>query len=154
MQDATTVESTVALMNSAESKLKVAERAARTAFLTNGVALMSAFLTSEGLWDILWPTLGAVILGVGVSGLVRRGVRFLLERTGAGYLVVFSLALSAVAALLLGVFPVALGLGSGVGMSMPAEFVVEGVILTLASLANLVVLLLNIALLARREPGS
>ena len=67
-------------MNSVESKLRAAERAATTAFLTMGVALLSSFFTSEGLSEIVWPILGVLILGVGLSGLARRGVGSIAPR--------------------------------------------------------------------------
>jgi hypothetical protein len=140
-------------MNSAERTLKVAERAATTIFVTMGVALLSSFLTSEGLSAIVWPILGALILGVGLSGLSRRLIGLPAQRMGPGLVAALSLASSVGAAIFLGLVPLALGLGSGAGMSIPAPFILVGVITALASLANVVVLILNIAFLARRQPA-
>lgn len=139
-------------MNNADRTLKVGERAATTIFVTMGAALMSAFLTSEGLGDILWPALGAVILSVGISGLARRAISSPAHLMGPKLFAAIILAISGAAVLFLGIPPLAIGLGIGVGMSFPIEDILSGVITALASLANLVVLILNIALLARREP--
>jgi hypothetical protein len=140
-------------MNSAESKLKAAERAARTAFLTMGVALLSSFLTSEGPSGIIWPVLGLIILGVGLSGLIKRGVSSIAQRMGESLLAILSLTTSGAAALFLALFPLGLGLGSGVGMSIPTQYIVAGVIAAFGCLANVVILILNVAHLAGRQPA-
>lgn len=138
-------------MNSAQRSLRIAERSTLTGFITIGIALMSSFLTSEGIAAVVWPVIGVGLFGVGASGLARRLIRAPAQRMGSGMVIGLSLFTSLLAAVFLAVLPVVLRLANDIGMSIPSEFLAGAVIAGLTSLANVGVLVFNIIDLTRRE---
>jgi hypothetical protein len=137
------------------AELRASQRAAWILLLSLGIAFGSSALTSEGASIVLYILLGIVIVATAVSGLYRRPLEWLHRSGGrrlAGFLAVF---LPLGGTLIFILYPLAVGFVASAGADVRTKFAIVAVISGVIAIANLLVLVLNVAdlLRSRQAPG-
>jgi hypothetical protein len=137
-------------MQTADKRVKAAERAAAVGLITGGLALLGSVLTAEGAELIRWIVLGAGALVIVTFGLHRRALAALNKASGPGLMGFLSIFMPLAGVIVLALGPAAIAIAAAGGISVGSSLLVVGVLLGLGVLANLVILVLNLKILRRK----
>jgi hypothetical protein len=131
--------------------LKIAERTFATSFLSFGVGICLSILVTDTLGKIVSGLVGIALISVVVFGLHKQITAFFYKIGGKVLNNSMAIFMPLIGVIIFAVYPVLLVFITSIGISIEPSITIIAVTSSILALGNLVVLIMNIIALLRRQ---
>lgn len=132
-------------------RMGLLERAVAVAFVTGGLVIISCMFIDDTSSRLIWPLIGVVPIVMVFLGLHKKALTFLAQYSRSGHLTLLAILLSSVSFLGFGLYAVLVSVALAIGATLGVGFIITRVTAFIASLANIIVLIVNIIELVRHR---